>query len=157
MIGPVYFPAQSSGRARALSLLRTIDQSRRDHGDGGRLGRDENTSKKRQADERDPRARPDSTPEGRDARDGGHDGRADRDPGDEDGVEQARHEAVLFRVGASRNERRRGRKHEAVPDAEESYQDDEAGQVPDQRDARHGKGDRDEADSRGSRWAESVG
>src|SRR5439155_23253421 len=122
MIGPVYFPAQSSGRARALSLLRTIDQSRRAHGDDGRPGRDENAGQKRQADERDPGTRPYPTTESRDARDGGHDGRADRDPGDEDGVEQARHEAVLFRVGASRNERRRSREHEAVPDAEESHE-----------------------------------
>src|SRR5439155_26445401 len=40
------FPAQLSGRARALYLLGTIDQSRRAHGDEGRLGRDENTGKK---------------------------------------------------------------------------------------------------------------
>src|SRR5205823_6092539 len=86
-------------------------------------------------------ALPNSAAEGRDTRHGGHHWCTDRDPGNEDGVEQARHDAVLIRVGASRNERRRRGEHETVTDTEKGHQDEEHRQVSDERNTGHRDGD----------------
>src|SRR2546425_4503 len=146
--------ASESGAAARLLRIRSAGGASRALVPG--LGHYERAAEERESDQRDPSARPDSGAEGRHARNRGHDRRADGHAGDQECVEQSRHQTVLLRIRAARNEGRSRREDKSVADSEEGHQDEERREGTDERDAGHRDRDRNQADRRGRRGAVPV-
>jgi len=140
MIGPVIFPRKSFEGAYARSrdadspLLRILKGGRVRHPVQCQSFGIQGASEKCNPQQGDPGTRPDSDSIVRRAADRRHEGSPHCDSRHENRIEEPGHDAMLLRIGPSRDESRCRRENKSVSNPEQRHQDKQARQVPDQRD-----------------------